>query len=446
MKPFLSAFLIAIMVGGFALAGTLQLGVVKADTNVTGIIDSDTTWTKSNSPYNLTGNVLVDSGVTLTVEADTTLNFNDHYIRVNGSLTIQPGVTVNFGSTGGAIQVNGVMTARGTSTNPIHINGGSRSWSMWIAAYSTITFSESSAGWNEQTGSGCIIENAIISSTTIETSGSMKFSSNIMEGSEILIKDGSPEISNNFLTSSIQIEGGSPTVSDNEITGGSISLFHGNSVTITGNIIAQSTGGDSAGIRIESVDMMSVLIERNLIAYCFQGINMFYFGVAGSLTSLTIQDNTIINNQNGITITNRYVPTISNNNIFNNNVNVELSNKASNDINATYNWWGTTDTSTIDSLIYDFNDDFNLGKVNYTPFLTALNPSAPDPNTPIATPMPVSTPSPSPTATSSPPQTSTPTPSQEPQQTELTTIIGAAIAVAVLGAGLGLLIYLIKRK
>jgi hypothetical protein len=48
--------------------------------------------------------------------------------------------------------------------------------------------------------------------------------------------------------------------------------------------------------------------------------------------------------------------------------------------------------------------------------------------------------------TPSPATTPTPTPHQEPQQTALTTIIGVTIAAAVLGAGLGLLIYLIKRK
>lgn len=43
-------------------------------------------------------------------------------------------------------------------------------------------------------------------------------------------------------------------------------------------------------------------------------------------------------------------------------------------------------------------------------------------------------------------ESQTPTPYQEPQQTEQEMIIGAAIAVAVISAGLGLLIYLIKRK
>jgi hypothetical protein len=54
------------------------------------------------------------------------------------------------------------------------------------------------------------------------------------------------------------------------------------------------------------------------------------------------------------------------------------------------------------------------------------------------------TPTPSPATT--PTQTPTATPYQEPQLTEQEIIIGAAIAVVVIGAGLGLLIYLIKRK
>jgi hypothetical protein len=44
------------------------------------------------------------------------------------------------------------------------------------------------------------------------------------------------------------------------------------------------------------------------------------------------------------------------------------------------------------------------------------------------------------------PPANSPTPSQESLQTEITTIVGMVIALAVIGAGLGLLIYLIKRK
>ena len=57
---------------------------------------------------------------------------------------------------------------------------------------------------------------------------------------------------------------------------------------------------------------------------------------------------------------------------------------------------------------------------------------------------PTSPPEITPTPTASPAPTSTPY--QEPQQTEQDIIIGVAITTIVIGAGLGLLIYLIKRK
>ena len=53
-------------------------------------------------------------------------------------------------------------------------------------------------------------------------------------------------------------------------------------------------------------------------------------------------------------------------------------------------------------------------------------------------------PTPSPATTPTPPPTSTPY--NEPQQIEQTVVIGAIITAVVFGAGLGLLIYLIKRK
>jgi len=59
------------------------------------------------------------------------------------------------------------------------------------------------------------------------------------------------------------------------------------------------------------------------------------------------------------------------------------------------------------------------------------------------------TPTPSPETTPTPTASpaTTPTPPQEPHQTEqIETIIGAIITIAVIGAGLGFLIYLIKRK
>ena len=66
-------------------------------TDVSGIISSNTTWTSANSPYVVTGSVLVSEEVTLTIEA---------------------GVTVEFDSNN-SLQINGELIAQGTSSNNI---------------------------------------------------------------------------------------------------------------------------------------------------------------------------------------------------------------------------------------------------------------------------------------------------------------------------------------
>ena len=85
MKKLLIIFFITLIIG-FAFLGTLNVGTGQTATLVTGVIDSDTEWTKEYSPYTLTGNILVSKGVTLTIEDGTTINLNGRYIMVNGTL------------------------------------------------------------------------------------------------------------------------------------------------------------------------------------------------------------------------------------------------------------------------------------------------------------------------------------------------------------------------
>lgn len=421
-KKLLSSTFLIILIGVFALAGTRRF-TVRAATNVSGIITSDTTWTAANSPYSLTGPTAVGEGVTLTIEAGATVNLNDYYIEVNGTLR-----------------------AKGTSTDKIRINGVSGDPPMGVALVPFtygIRFTTVSEVYNEHTGSGCIIENAIIASTTISARGS-KISNNVING--FIGAGGSAIISNNVITGKVTATD-TAVVSSNNIKG-EIEL-RWDSPSILDNII---TGHGGTGISVESTD--NALISNNTISGCNIGIYL------GGL--VTIEKNLIINNDNGIsiysgvyyggsvtirdnTISKNYIGikyivyvncSISYNNFQNNSYN--LYSDISEDIDAINNWWGTTDTQVIKQSIYDAEDDFNLGTVNFIPFLTELNPDSPQ--------TPTSTPSPSPSPTTSPEQTPTPTPTQAPQQTEFTTITGAAIVVAVLSAGLGLLIYLIKRK
>ena len=132
------------------------------------------------------------------------------------TLTIEPGVTVH--TYGHYIQVNGTLVARGSSADPINFGGGQ------------IRFTESSSDWNEQTGSGCIIEN-MISNTIIYISGvSPKIANSSVYA--ISIGNGSPVISDNNINNwsnfadlgrvgviGIFVSGGMPVISNNNITG-----------------------------------------------------------------------------------------------------------------------------------------------------------------------------------------------------------------------------------
>ena len=47
-----------------------------------------------------------------------------------------------------------------------------------------------------------------------------------------------------------------------------------------------------------------------------------------------------------------------------------MYNNTASNIDARYNYWNTTDTTTINIKIWDYYDDFTKGKVFYKPFLT----------------------------------------------------------------------------
>jgi hypothetical protein len=131
---------------------SMPLGLAQSGTNVNGIISSDTTWTQANSPYSLTGPVAVNQGATLTIDAGTTVNLNSNYIQINGTL-------IAIGSSNNQINING----------PADVRGG-------------IIITAISNGWNQQTGSGCVIENVIIGASVI-AQNSVKIDHNMMTAS-----------------------------------------------------------------------------------------------------------------------------------------------------------------------------------------------------------------------------------------------------------------------
>ena len=370
---------------------TLQAGIVEASTNVTGIITSNTTWTQAGSPYTLTGNLLIENGVTLTINPGTTVNLGSYYIMVNGTLV-----------------------AKGTIDNTIFLNGGS------------ITFTSSIAAWNEQTQSGCTIENAVLT-TTVTSDNALKISSNTINSSLTVTSDSivinntikgnvnggivtgnaitgdvnSADIVLNTITGNVGCSGiasnnyikgrvganGDCHITNNTIIGGTdIAVFVGSAYIgangypkIENNIIANSSIGISVGVLIRSWFSINIPeIRNNLITQNGVGIQYSISRQEPWETNQTIiENNTIAKNDIGI----KFMGTAQECQIINNNIQENTNYtiylyQTIDAVNVTNNWWGTTDQSEIANSFYDYYKDFTLGKVNYVPFLTTPNPDA----------------------------------------------------------------------
>jgi hypothetical protein len=212
--------------------------------------------------------------------------------------------------------------------------------------------------------------------------------------------------------------------------------FNGDPI-VSNNIIV----GENAayGVRIGGENPSAIggnaYVTHNLISGCQEASILVFSG--NSNAQVEILNNTLVSK--GIVINAAAAPTVNFNNIEGS---VSLKQLATYsqppltalDVNATFNWWGTTDAEAISQLIYDFKNDANLGNVTFTPFLTAPNPQAP-----VYTPPATLTPTPTEIPPTTPTQTQTPTPTATPQQTELFGFGLGEVALVVLAVALAVL-------
>jgi hypothetical protein len=377
------------------LAGLLLIiGGSNGAVQVSGTIAVDTTWTYANHPYTLTSNVYVSNEVTLTIE---------------------PGVIVDL--LGYQLQVNGTLIARGTNSQSITF------YSNTGATTQRIDFYTGSTKYVSENGSGCIIENAFFSTVPVYVSGgSPKISSstfNPFANGLVNVNSGAALIVNNSMSGSssqialIQVSGGSATISNNTIKGSATPygiLTNGNT-TISNNTISNCYYGIYA-------QSNTAILQNSILSNTYDGI----YSISSSTTIVgnaivgnlrygirgpaTIQNNTIANNQIGI-YGPTLAPSITYNNIYaNTQSNIALT--SSSNVDALLNWWGTSNQAAINLTLADSKYNSNIGRVNFVPFLTELNPSAPPMPGVIPPPSPTLTPTPTPTPTVKPTPTNAP--------------------------------------
>lgn len=318
--------------GGYTATLPLTVTVASGIVYEGGVIGQNTTWT-SDKIHRITANVLVTQGVTLTVEAGTLVYIeDDKYVEVQGTLRVE-----------------------GESSNVVYF------LPLGAGHWGGIYFRPLAQPWDETTGSGSILEYCYLYGGGADpgVSDVMKRDTIVADTTGIKIEhctiggsadDGIRTDANTIVrynrihnnSSRGILTWGQSIISFNVLRNNSPAIYATSSSnpSIYANLIAENGGGTyEGGIRIDGM----ASITSNLM---FGNMNNDVAFVGPGSTG-----------------------TLANNNFTGDSTFAVFLYQTIADVPASGNWWGTTSTEVIDQRVFDHNDDFVLGTVQYEPIL-----------------------------------------------------------------------------
>lgn len=350
-----------------------------AQTNVSGGIHSNTTWTLANSPFHITGTIVVFPGNKLTIEPGVKVIFDGNYdLEIRGEL-------VANGSSSANIHFCGKMIVVGSDTSYVlwnrifteDNNNGRASFSYCVFkdAYSAVVDLLTSNPINN-----CIFEYNTFGISGINpymNSPKTTMNNCIFRYNKTGIRDAYKADFNNckFYNNDVGMYNSSGSITNCEfsynrnginISRGNInnSVFTYNQTAIKGINFDGNFGGTGADT-----------IRDCVIRYNDNGIDDSAYS---SGTTNAIINNDISYNKIGVKInycgrlTGTYNPIIKNNKLCYNSVYnaVNLNNI---DKNFTDNCFCTNDSADIEDKLYDGYDDFSLGLLTYNIYDSTCN-------------------------------------------------------------------------
>lgn len=338
----------------FLALGFILLFLQGYATNVSGLIATNTTWTKANSPYIVTGNIAIDTGATLTVEPGVTIKFDGNYFFVvYGRLSMQGTITDTI-----RVTSNKIVPTKGDYPgidykNFKHPND--------TAYFSYCHFSYSNAGINiNVTPTSAIIKNCVFMHCGTGVLNGWSGGTNYINvdrcyfnhnGSGVY-SHGPTVVTNSTILNSNFYGIIGDTYNSGNVAVNNILYNNYNGIikynTVTNNIITHSGKigiGNSANLTNNQV---------------------WYSGI-GVYDCINIDHNGIEYNNYGI----QYISggTVHNNCIaYNKTLNIDYVHQ---DIDMSNNYWGTLDSTTIANSIDDFYDKLSGGRVVFMPLLSS---------------------------------------------------------------------------
>ncbi|WP_455392449.1 PKD domain-containing protein, partial [[Eubacterium] cellulosolvens] len=305
-------------------------------TKVGGLLSSDTTWSSGYSPYIVTSTITLMTGRTLTIKEGTmVLFYNNTYLSIRGALKVMRTITnpVIFkpyhpsiiGTPWNGVDIANdlggsadIKFAEFHNANPAFRvtcchKGGPVRINDSVFMYNSVAIA-GYAGWD------MIIERCLFEKN-----------SRAITQADKIIKDSIFRDNGYGLYATERI-----AVYDSIFTGNDIALYGGR----------------------QNLERCQIYNNNIGVKAFFQGFTMY--------------NNSVSDNKIGI-MAGAYggsTPPMQYNNLYNNSqYNLQLTSRYNADVK--YNWWGTTNTNTIDKYIYDIWDNVTLGEAVYKPFLNS---------------------------------------------------------------------------
>lgn len=331
-------------------------------TNVSGLITTNTTWTKANSPYIITNNTAVEPNVTLTIEPGVEVRFDgDYFMDIHGTIIALGTITDTI-----------LFTYNKTTTNKYPWKGvkltNNAQTDTTVFKYCHFRYADKAIASNHT---------VLITKCLFNNNGTGF--QNLDFPNSFVIVDSCSFMHNEY--GMFLAGGGYVTNCDFYSNGRGYRISANKSHFCANNIFHKNVYGLDGG-------SISTIVHNNIF------IENYNYGIAGggdikynqfwsNGTGLLYRYGDVEFNgfkYNNVAIEDIGDPTNYSirNNCFEKSITHTYINKNATDKDISGNYWGVTDSTIIDTMIVDYYDNLTSGRVSFMPVLNSKDTNCAD--------------------------------------------------------------------